>query len=79
MKIDIVTDTFAPDVNEVAMTLGRLTEGLKARGHRVHVIHTGEVAGPGETEGWIRISITPPSVARFSARNGARRLDLPSP
>jgi len=49
MKIDIVTDTFAPDVNGVAMTLGRLTEGLKARGHRVHVIHTGEIAGPGET------------------------------
>ncbi|MES2474328.1 MAG: glycosyltransferase [Verrucomicrobiota bacterium] len=49
MKIDIVTDTYAPDVNGVAMTLGRLTDGLKARGHRVHVIHTGEVAGPGET------------------------------
>ncbi|MES2659420.1 MAG: glycosyltransferase [Verrucomicrobiota bacterium] len=49
MKIDIVTDTFAPDVNGVAMTLGRLTDGLKSRGHRVHVIHTGEVAGPGET------------------------------
>jgi len=49
MKIDIVTDTFAPDVNGVAMTLGRLVDGLKARGHRVHVIHTGEKAGVGET------------------------------
>jgi UDP-2,3-diacylglucosamine pyrophosphatase LpxH/glycosyltransferase involved in cell wall biosynthesis len=49
MKIDIVTDTFAPDVNGVAMTLGRLTEGLKRRGHRVHVIHTGETARAGET------------------------------
>ena len=49
MKIDIVTDTFAPDVNGVAMTLGRLTDGLKARGHRIHVIHTGTVAKPGET------------------------------
>ena len=49
MKIDIVTDTFAPDVNGVAMTLGRLTDGLKQRGHRVHVIHTGEFAKPGET------------------------------
>ena len=49
MKIDIVTDTFAPDVNGVAMTLGRLTDGLKLRGHRVHVIHTGESAKPGET------------------------------
>jgi len=49
MRIDIVTDTFAPDVNGVAMTLGRLCDGLRAKGHRVHVIHTGEGGGPGET------------------------------
>ena len=49
MKIDIVTDTFVPDVNGVAMTLGRLTEGLRRRGHRVHVIHTGISAKAGET------------------------------
>ncbi len=49
MKIDIVTDTFSPDVNGVAMTLGRLTDGLRKRGHRVHVTHTGGFAGPGET------------------------------
>ncbi len=42
MKIDIVTDTFAPDVNGVAMTLGRLTDGLRKRDHRVHIIRTGE-------------------------------------
>jgi UDP-2,3-diacylglucosamine pyrophosphatase LpxH/glycosyltransferase involved in cell wall biosynthesis len=42
MKIDIVTDTFAPDVNGVAMTLGRLTDGLRKLDHRVHVIRTGE-------------------------------------
>ena len=49
MKIDIVTDTFTPDVNGVAMTLGRLTSGLRRRGHRVHVIHTGITAAKGET------------------------------
>jgi UDP-2,3-diacylglucosamine pyrophosphatase LpxH/glycosyltransferase involved in cell wall biosynthesis len=49
MKIEIVTDTFAPDVNGVAMTLGRLRDGLRQRGHRVHVIHTGAEAGDGET------------------------------
>ncbi|MFN9822070.1 MAG: glycosyltransferase [Akkermansiaceae bacterium] len=42
MKIDIVTDTFAPDVNGVAMTLGRLTDGLRKLEHRVHVIRTGD-------------------------------------
>ena len=49
MKIDIVTDTFAPDVNGVAMTLGRLCDGMRRRGHRVHVIHTGDFAKQGET------------------------------
>ena len=49
MKIEIVTDTFSPDVNGVAMTLGRLSEGLKQRGHRVHVIHTGEFTRAGES------------------------------
>ncbi len=49
MKIDLVTDTFLPDVNGVAMTLGRLTEGLRKNGHRVHVIRSGESSGGGET------------------------------
>jgi UDP-2,3-diacylglucosamine pyrophosphatase LpxH/glycosyltransferase involved in cell wall biosynthesis len=49
MRIDIVTDTFVPDVNGVAMTLGRLTDGMRGRGHRVHVIHTGAKAKKGET------------------------------
>ena len=49
MKIDVVTDTFAPDVNGVAMTLGRLVDGMRGRGHRVHVIHTGDSAKQGET------------------------------
>jgi len=49
MKIDIVTDTYVPDVNGVAMTLGRFVEGLRGRGHRVHVIHTGVTANADET------------------------------
>ncbi|MEI6175849.1 MAG: glycosyltransferase [Verrucomicrobiota bacterium] len=49
MRIEIVTDTFTPDINGVAMTLGRLTQGLKQRGHRVHVLHTGTTACSGET------------------------------
>jgi UDP-2,3-diacylglucosamine pyrophosphatase LpxH/glycosyltransferase involved in cell wall biosynthesis len=49
MKIDIVTDTFAPDINGVAMTLGRIEEGLRSRGHRVHVIRSGVSQGIRET------------------------------
>lgn len=49
MRVEIVTDTYAPDVNGVAMTLGRLTEGLKKLGHRVHLIRTGEVNNSEDT------------------------------
>lgn len=49
MKIEIVTDTYRPDVNGVAMTLGRLTDGLRTRGHRVHVLHTSRETAEGES------------------------------
>lgn len=42
MRIDIITDTFAPDINGVAMTLGRLSSGLIQGGHLVTVICSGE-------------------------------------
>ena len=45
MKIVLVTDTYSPDVNGVAMTLGRLVTGLRKIGHEVHVIHTAEAGG----------------------------------
>lgn len=50
MRIEFVTDTFPPDINGVAMTLGRLVDGLRSRGHLVHVFHTADrPAQPGET------------------------------
>ncbi len=38
MKIDLVTETFPPEVNGVAMTLKRLVGGLAKRGHDMTVI-----------------------------------------
>ncbi len=38
MKLALVTETFPPEVNGVAMTLQRLVRGLAARGHDVTVI-----------------------------------------
>lgn len=40
MNLDIafVTETFPPEVNGVAMTVGRLVSGLRERGHRVEVL-----------------------------------------
>jgi len=37
LLIDIVTETFPPEVNGVAMTLGQLSTGLQALGHRLRV------------------------------------------
>lgn len=82
MKIDIVTDTFPPDINGVAMTLGRLTQGLKQRGHRVHVLHTGTTAGPGETcvaalplPGYKEVRVGLPKPFELRARWTRRRPD----
>lgn len=40
MKLDIVlvTETYPPEVNGVAMTVGRLVDGMRARGHRVDLV-----------------------------------------
>ena len=35
LRVGIVTETYGPEVNGVAMTVGRLVEGLLARGHAV--------------------------------------------
>jgi len=38
LRIALVTETFAPEVNGVAMTLGRMVDGLRQRGHGVQLI-----------------------------------------
>ena len=38
LKVALVTETYLPEVNGVAMTLGRLSAGLAARGHHVHIV-----------------------------------------
>lgn len=38
MHLALVTETYAPEINGVAMTLGRLVDGLAARGHQVTII-----------------------------------------
>lgn len=52
MKLDIafVTETYPPEVNGVAMTVGRLVEGMRQRGHRVEVLRPrqGEADAGGE-------------------------------
>lgn len=38
MHLALVTETYAPEINGVAMTLGRLVDGLAARGHRITIV-----------------------------------------
>ncbi|AIR89506.1 glycosyltransferase family 4 protein [Pseudomonas cremoricolorata] len=38
LHIVLVSETFPPEINGVANTLGRLSEGLRQRGHRVEVV-----------------------------------------
>ena len=38
LDIAFVTETFPPEINGVAMTVGRLVGGLRERGHRVRVV-----------------------------------------
>lgn len=38
LSIALVTETYLPEVNGVAITIGRMVEGLLLRGHRIHLI-----------------------------------------
>ena len=38
MRLTLVTETYPPDVNGVAMTLGQLTRGMARRGHELTVV-----------------------------------------
>ena len=38
LRIAVVTETYPPEVNGVAMTLGRLVNGLQVRNHQVQLI-----------------------------------------
>jgi glycosyltransferase involved in cell wall biosynthesis len=41
LRIEVVTDTYVPDINGVSFSLGHLCRGLRARGHQVEIIRSG--------------------------------------
>ncbi len=47
--IEVVTDTYVPDINGVSFSLGRLCNGLRGLGHRVDVIRSGRSNGSNES------------------------------
>src|SRR5688572_4740899 len=38
LRVAVVTETYLPEINGVAMTLGHLVRGLCARGHHVELV-----------------------------------------
>jgi len=54
LRILLVTETYPPEINGVAMTTQRLVEGLRARGHWVGVVRPRQANDPmkGDSETW---------------------------
>ena len=75
MRIALVTETYPPEINGVALTVRRAVEYLRERGHAVEVIRprqAGETAGPGAGE-WLSFGWTIPMCPelRFGAARSA--------
>ncbi len=51
LKISLVTETYPPEINGVAMTLSHLVEGLAARGHDVTVLRPRQSGSDRPTDG----------------------------
>ncbi|MGP0172038.1 glycosyltransferase family 4 protein [Pseudomonas sp. NCHU5208] len=60
LHIALISETFPPEINGVANTLGRLVEGLRGRGHRVQLVRPRQASDTGTqsdaelllTRGW---------------------------
>ncbi len=55
MKLALVTETYPPEVNGVAMTLSRLVGGMRARGHELEVVRPRQKheSSPGPSEDFV--------------------------
>ena len=80
MRIDIVTETFPPEVNGVATTLARFVDGLAARGHALRVLRPRQDRDPAEltsvgTRGYPELLLRGMPIPRYPQL----RLGLPAP
>ncbi|TVR39641.1 MAG: hypothetical protein EA402_14360, partial [Planctomycetota bacterium] len=48
LHVCLVTETFLPEVNGVAMTLGRLVAGMRSAGHRMTVVRPRQDSDPSQ-------------------------------
>lgn len=75
LNIAFVTETYPPEINGVAMTVGRLVEGLRLRGHQVSIVRPRQHSGDQGNEGDVAVRGLPlpgyPSL-RFGLPAGGR-------
>jgi glycosyltransferase involved in cell wall biosynthesis len=50
LHITLISETFPPEINGVANTLGRLCDGLRARGHQVELVRPRQAGDPQRSE-----------------------------
>ena len=83
LRVEVVTDTFVPDINGVALSLGRIAIGLRDLGHDVSIIRSGHPRGPCETgvpswplPGYWEIRVGAPWPGWFGRRWRAKKPDV---
>lgn len=86
MRLALVTETYPPEVNGVAMTLSRLVGGLRSRNHVVEVVRPRQHHESGPTEDFLvpgfaipfysSLRVGLPAVASLEARWRAWRPDV---
>ena len=50
LHIALVSETYPPEVNGVANTLGRLCQGLRERGHRLQLVRPRQADEPNRSD-----------------------------
>ncbi len=83
LSIEIVTDTYVPDINGVANSLGQLCGGLRALGHRVEIVRSGRAYSEFENTvfswplpGYWEVKVGAPLPGELRRRWQKRRPDL---
>jgi hypothetical protein len=77
LRICIVTETYAPEVNGVTLTLGQLVAGLRARGHAVSLVRPRQPR-PGSPRSSCASSGTPSSSRPATTRRGCSSATTPA-
>ena len=76
LRLAIVTETYPPEVNGVAMTLGRMVDGLLAQGHHIQLVRPRQTRSDAaaDAEGYTEVLARGVPIPRY----GGLRFGLPA-